>query len=67
MHPCKLPVDKAGTHVINRFEMQNQTICIPDLPNRFLSPKRDRVHNRAIPDHIVGINRLMYAGKRRFR
>ena len=67
MQPSKLPVDKAGTHVIDRFEMQNQTIRIPDLPNRFLSPKRDRVHNRAIPDHIVGINRLMHAGKRRFR
>ena len=67
MHPRKLPVDKAGTHVINRFEMQNQTIRIPDLPNRFLSPKSDRVHDRAIPDHIVGINRLMHAGKRGFR
>ena len=67
MHPCKLPVDKAGAHVIDRFEMQHQAVRIADLPNRFPSPKRHGMHHRAIPDHIVWVNRLMHAGKRGFR
>ena len=67
MHAGELAVDIAGAHPIDRLKVQDQTVRIADLPYGFLAAERHRMHDGTVPDHVIGVDGLMYAGKCGFR